>query len=356
MGPDLRHGRPRLLITRATPLILALLLGAAGGAAFAWLRLPLPWMLGAMTTTMAASVAGLRIGVPNSWRTPMLGVMGVLLGSGFTAEVAAGMVRWVPSAATLPVYIVLGLALGLLFLRRFARLDPTTAFFGAAPGGLSEMVVMGERAGGDMRSIALIHATRIFVVVFLIPFALRALAPDGAGSAVPPPTPWPSPLDAVLLLACLLVGMPLGNLLRLPAPFLLGPLLLSAAAHVAGIVTPPPPRVVVAIAQILIGASLGARFSGLDPRTIARTMLLGGGIAVILLVWTFLVAEVLHLGTGLPYLALVLAFAPGGIAEMGLVALALGGDPLFVATHHVLRIGIVVLAAPWLYRLWRRWK
>ncbi|MFO1070439.1 MAG: AbrB family transcriptional regulator, partial [Geminicoccaceae bacterium] len=146
MGPDLRHGRPRLLIARATPLVLALLLGAAGGAVFAWLRLPLPWMLGAMTTTMVASVAGLRIGVPNSWRTPMLGVMGVLLGSGFTADVAAGMVRWVPSAASLPVYIVLGLALGLLFLRRFARLDPITAFFGAAPGGLSEMVVMGERA------------------------------------------------------------------------------------------------------------------------------------------------------------------------------------------------------------------
>jgi uncharacterized membrane protein AbrB (regulator of aidB expression) len=48
--------------------------------------------------------------------------------------------------------------------------------------------------------------------------------------------------------------------------------------------------------------------------------------------------------------ALLLAFSPGGIAEMGIIAVALGIDPLFVATHHVARIGLVVIIAPWLYR------
>ena len=57
--------------------------------------------------------------------------------------------------------------------------------------------------------------------------------------------------------------------------------------------------------------------------------------------------------TGSACVALVLALGPGGIAEMGLVAVAMGIDPLFVATHHVIRIGLVVLMAPPLFRLWR---
>ena len=49
---------------------------------------------------------------------------------------------------------------------------------------------------------------------------------------------------------------------------------------------------------------------------------------------------------GLPIAALVLAFAPGGLAEMSLIALALGVDPAFVSSHHVVRIFLVVVLAP----------
>ena len=59
----------------------ALALGVAGGAIFAWLRLPLPWMLGPMSANMAASLGGARIDIPASWRWPMLGILGVLIGS-----------------------------------------------------------------------------------------------------------------------------------------------------------------------------------------------------------------------------------------------------------------------------------
>ncbi|HVG81048.1 MAG TPA: AbrB family transcriptional regulator, partial [Methylomirabilota bacterium] len=47
----------------------------------------------------------------------------------------------------------------------------------------------------------------------------------------------------------------------------------------------------------------------------------------------------------------ILALAPGGLAEMSLVALALHADAAFVSTHHVARITMVVAAAPALHRL-----
>ena len=56
----------------------------------------------------------------------------------------------------------------------------------------------------------------------------------------------------------------------------------------------------------------------------------------------------------LPFAALLLAFVPGGIAEMGLVALALGQDVAFVSTHHVARVVLVIMLAPLAFRLLRR--
>ena len=50
--------------------------------------------------------------------------------------------------------------------------------------------------------------------------------------------------------------------------------------------------------------------------------------------------------TGLPFHAIWLAFAPGGLAEMTLISLAMGVDVAFVSTHHVVRVAFMVTAAP----------
>lgn len=46
----------------------------------------------------------------------------------------------------------------------------------------------------------------------------------------------------------------------------------------------------------------------------------------------------------------MLALAPGRPTEMGLIALAINADVAFVALHHVLRILVVIVAAPLLLR------
>ena len=53
---------------------------------------------------------------------------------------------------------------------------------------------------------------------------------------------------------------------------------------------------------------------------------------------------------GLPFDQLWLAYAPGGIEAMAVMALALGADAAFVGAHHVARIVGLNLLNP----LWRR--
>src|SRR3546814_5702401 len=55
------------------------------------------------------------------------------------------------------------------------RSDSVTAFFSAAPGGLSEMVVVGSQFGGDERIISLTHTSRILLVVLALPFLMQIL-------------------------------------------------------------------------------------------------------------------------------------------------------------------------------------
>ncbi|MDA1278334.1 MAG: AbrB family transcriptional regulator, partial [Verrucomicrobia bacterium] len=58
----------------------------------------------------------------------------------------------------------------------------------------------------------------------------------------------------------------------------------------------------------------------------------------------------LEAATGLPFAALLLAFAPGGLAEMSLISLSLGIDAAFVSTHQVVRIFFIVALFPLAFR------
>ena len=334
-------------------VLTSLAVGTAGGVAFAALGLPLPWMMGAMGATTLASMAGLPQTIPAWSRPPTIAVLGVLLGSGFTREMVARMPDWLPSLAALPLYILVIGAIALFYLRRVGRLDPLSAFFCATPGGLGEMVILADRAGGDLRTVSLVHATRILLLVLTVPLAFRILGYLPAGAATAPPGGIAA-LDLAILTGCGVAGVLGAQLARLPAPGLLGPMLLSAAAHLAGLVEGSPPPWLVGAAQVVIGASIGCRFEGYPVARVLWTMLVGLGLTVLMLAVTLLFGGILQPLTGMPLPLLVLALVPGGLAEMSLIALALTDDPAFVATMHIVRIGLVVLIASALFRFYRR--
>ena len=336
-------------------LALALTLGTLGGAAFNAVHMPLPWMLGAMLFTSVAAVAGLPLAVPNGLRGTMVIILGIMLGSAFAPSILADIDRWAASLAGLALYILVCIALGIVYLRLIARYDPATAFFTAAPGGFNEMVLIGGAMGADDRVIAMSHSARVMLVVFTVPVLFQAFGglDPAARSAIGVVATGMTALDWALLGGCI-VGAPLAALLRVPAAMLVGPMVLSAALHLAGLTDAKPPLILVAAAQVIVGASVGGRFAGIRLHQIARAGLVAAGLTALLLATTVGFALALHALTGIGVRDLILAYSPGGLAEMSLVALALGGDAAFVATHHIVRIMLIVVFAPALYGLVRR--
>jgi len=144
-----------------------------------------------------------------------------------------------------------------------------------------------------------------------------------------------------------------GRALHLPAFWLTGPLIVSAVVHGLGWVQGVPPGWLVAVTQVVVGGGLGARFAGVQPAMLRRALGLSVlyGAAVLGLAAGF--AYVLHAVGVAPGPAAFLAYAPGGVAEMSLIALSLQYSVVFVTVHHVARILISVMVAKAGYRLLR---
>ncbi len=337
------------------PLPVTLFVGAIGGWCFWYFHFPLAWLLGALAATMIPGLMGIPMTGPKHLRDGVLAILGVLLGSGFSPDVVQSFGAWTVSLVCMLLASVFMGLFGVWYGIRIAGYDRATAWFAGIPGGLSVLTALSPSYGADARVVALSHGWRLVSVLVGAPLALHALGVD-VRQATQNPTlalglGWE---DALLLLGCAVAGPLIGKVARLPAATLTGPLILSALLHMTGVTDAKPPSLVIILAQIVIGVSVGTRFSGTSLKSLA--VILGHAIvmAVGLLLLTVAMTFVASLAIGLPIHQLVLAYVPGGAPEMGLVALSLGIEPAFVATHHLVRVTIIVLMVPWLAKTFAR--
>lgn len=330
-------------------VLLTYVLGTGGGFAAKVLHLPLPMLLGSLLAVGAAAIFGLKpFGhlpqAPQRIRMAFVPIIGVAIGAAARPEIFQEAREWIPSLLILAVFIPAVHYLGYRMLVATGRVDRLTAFYGTAPGGLVETVQMGEEAGADIQMLAMLQFLRLILTIVIVPLAFTLMEGHAVGSAGGAAVAGHGlgPVDVLILLACAVVGAIIGLKLKLPAGHVLGPILLSGAAHVAGLTQSVPPGWLVAAAQVVIGTSLGVRFAGMPKRRILDALGLAamngtltiGGAAV--LAWA--IAGVARE----PARAVFLAFAPGGLVEMGLIALSLNMSILYVTAHHLLRIILAV--------------
>jgi membrane AbrB-like protein len=133
----------------------------------------------------------------------------------------------------------------------------------------------------------------------------------------------------------------------------LGPLIVSCVLAVTGVLQHRPPAEAIWAALFFIGMTVGAKYSGVTGPEVRRDVAAAFGFCLLLLVISAVFTEAAILLGLAPPLEALLAFAPGGQAEMTLLALVAGADVAFVITHHLLRIVVVIVGAPIAARLMR---
>lgn len=350
-SPSAANGLLRYLPTLA--------LGVIGGSIAWFCHLPLPWLLGAMIATTLTSLSGIRLGSPGKARQGVLVIIGVMLGSAFTPDLSGDLSSWVQSLVIMLAATAAMMVVAVWFSWRVAGQSLDTALYSGAPGGLSVLLLMAHESGADIRAVGISHAVRILVLLLAIPPILSAIGHiDLVNSNATSATQWlaiPALEDIGWLIAAAALGVWVGRLLRLPNRLLFGPALVSSLLHFSGVTHASLPPLLVALAQVIIGTSVGVRFVGVALRDMARQLGLAIIQALMLTALAVLAAWLGHLLTGYSMAAALLAYMPGGAPELSLVALSLNIEPAFVTSHHLLRITVLILALPLLLGIARRY-
>lgn len=334
----------------AWALARALSLGAVGGALFDLTGLPLAWMLGPLIANLLASARGMNVRVPEPLREVFLGVLGIVLGSQVTPELAQRVLDWPISATLLLVGVALSTAAAAAWYRR-CGFDPVSAWFASAPGAMTAMIMLGDKCGGEPQRIAVAQSLRIMLVVLILPPLFWVYEGGGADVEATVRTlrdPW-------LLLALPLL-IPLGGWLRLPSASLLAPLVFAALLSGFDMASLQLPEWGMNVMLWVLGSAIGSRFRGLSKGRFGKYLFQAGVATLLALIVLAVFAEMIHHLLGVPRDVALLALAPGGIGEMAILAVALDIDPVFVAFHHLLRmIALMVFAPFWARYLQRRY-
>ena len=335
-------------------MVLAFALGTAGGFGAQAVGLPLPMLLGSLLTVSAAAILGLRptgrvLGIPMPIRSVFIPVIGVSIGTAFAPGIFDDALRWWPSFAALVLFIPLAHAISYALTRRIGGLDRPTSYYGTMPGGFIESIALGDQAGADAAYLTMLQFLRLILCIVLIPIGFSLATGHAVGSSTGAVIGGAdhalTAADWAILIAAGALGAWLGYRARFPAFMVTGPFVLSALVHYLGWVEGGPPGWLISLTQLVIGTSLGARFAGRSPRILVHGLQLAGINVAAMLVLSTIAATALHGLVGERWEAVFLAFAPGGLAEMALVALSLEISVIYVTVHHILRIVLAVLLA-----------
>jgi len=336
------------------PVVTTFAIAGVGVALFYGAGLPLPWLLGPIFACLFSALIGIQMRGIKPVNEAMRTILGVAVGATFTPVLLLSMMGMWPTLLMIPLMIIVIGLIGVPYFQRVWGYDFATSYYSAMPGGLQDMLVFGEEAGGNPRALSLIHATRVLVIVVALPFILQGLwqadlsNPPGAPAASIPP------LQLALMVGCALVGWQGAKAIGMFGASILGPLIVAAACALAGLLHHRPPAEAIWAAQFFIGMTVGVKYTGITMTEVRRDLAAGFGFCGILIVLTLIFVEGIY-STGLaPGMEALLAFAPGGQAELTVMALIVGADVAFVIAHHVLRIFVVILGAPLFARLFNR--
>lgn len=329
-------------------------IAALGAAAFLLLHLPLPLLLGPMLGCLIAAFSGVNLQGPGKFGIFMRTFLGVAVGSSITPAILGELQSFAGSLIFVPLYITVIGALGYPLFRYAFGFNHATAWYSAMPGGLQDMLVFGEEAGGDVRALSLIHATRVLVVVTLAPLVMTAY---WGINLTRPPGISASELGAsqiALMVFAGFAGWQIAERLGMFGASILGPMILTAILSISGIITHRPPAEIIWAAQFFIGIAVGVKYAGITLRELRIFVGAGAVYAVVLAMISLGFIEVIHLLDLAPPMDAFLGYLPGGQAEMVVIAILAGADLAFVVSHHLLRIVLVIMIGPLVERRLRR--
>ncbi|MCM3665004.1 AbrB family transcriptional regulator [Mesobacillus subterraneus] len=341
--------------SKVTSFLYALLIAVLGGLLFSYFRVPIPWLLGPMSSILIFSrFKRINLYWPPFLRDTALIIVGYSIGLSFTRTAVKNIIANLPSMFFMTVLLVSFAAFMAFIISRLSGVNYPTMLTGSIPGGLSQMIVFAEETKGiDITVVTFMQVSRLLMIVFFVPFVIFGPILNlqhteyetigqyqhDAGS-----------YSALLFAAACIIGAFVGKRLRFPTPFLLGPILAAALLTNVGFTGPILPSNVLDASQLLIGGYIGMLLKPekLQRKTLTIFLALLSGFFLVSgsLAMSFFLSEKLNISIVTSFLSL----APGGMDQMGIIAHEVNADLSMVTGFQLFRLLFVYFAVPPLLR------
>lgn len=307
-------------------------------------RVPSPALIGSMLAVGLASSAGVSLpGLMPVLRTGLQVVIGTVLGLRISREFADQLKRMAGPAVVVSLWaVVTGLSGGML-LGMSNSISRATALFAATPGGISEMTLAAASFGAHTPTVAALQLARVVGVLLVVPALVNGRAEVAATTVAPVPARVAGPVQTLALLATSGAGALFLQARGVPAGALVGAMTVTAASGLwkdRGRRSLHP--AIVHWSQVGIGMTVGLSFTSETfaqlVRLVAPALLLNG----IMLASGVALAHLLHRWTGWDMVTCLLASAPAGLSQMGILSEALGANVGVVSVLHIIRLVTVI--------------
>ncbi|HEX2136305.1 MAG TPA: AbrB family transcriptional regulator, partial [Microvirga sp.] len=311
---------------------------ALGGFAFHRLGIPAAWLSGSMIAAVLWRASGQGRPLPKPLLDFAMLISGTAMGAGVTSESLAAVARYPLSLASLALGLVAISGASMLWLTRASGWRRDDAVLASVPGALSTVLIVAAERKADVGSIAIVQMFRLLVLMAVLP-SIVVLAGGAQGEA------WLGARQAIAtplgLAANLVGGLAAGALFRrigIAAPILFGTAAVSAALHVTDLTPGVVPPAIATVSLVLIGMFIAENFRHLKWSAVRRLVPAALGSFVLgMAVASFFAAVGAKLAR-VGFADALVAFAPGGLEAMMVLALVLGLDPLYVGVHHLVRL------------------
>lgn len=295
-----------------------------------------------------------------------MALVGLTVGASSSHSDLASVASGIPIFILLTVFLlVCGICIGYIY-SRLSQTNLLTAMLATVPGGVGIMAAIAADYNKNVTLVALVQALRVTSVVFLIPLIARTtFSSSWNQQAISMQSNLlnfePSQLGLLLLaLGVTALVVYLAIFLKIPAGDFFGALVIGVAFNpvlnlvpiASGLHFTAPPLINL-VGQMLLGITIG-EYWGDKPSFNAKTI----GYAVMSVAMTLIagaIAAMLAMQlTAWDWLTCLLVTAPGGSAEMILVALVLNHNVEVVTAGHLVRLIAINSSLPiWLF-LFRR--
>jgi membrane AbrB-like protein len=333
--------------------LLCLLIAIGVGAALQYAGVPHGLLLGSiLATALIASNLRFSPALPFSlgYVQIVLGIATGLMFKSWDSHTAAAML---PSLGFMLLCLMVQSSVAGFWLFRVSGWNLKDSLLAVYPGALAAVfdLLESERASGK---VIVVHLIRLLSITVLVSVCI----PGHTDTVLAQSSPLV--MSTVLtLLSLIALCLLLGRLLLkagVPAPFMLTAIVLTGISLKVGYLQDfHLPQWSVDSATVLLGMLIGSKFKDITLGELVRHGRAGMmSIALMLLIATAF-AGVAARVLGSDPLSLWLAYMPGAIETIAIVAFSGGLNVVFILTHHLMRM-VVLHFAPALVVQARRWR